>query len=174
MSYAHGMYMPRIPEWIVTNDVGCCSATSALKIWVSGSEKGCGPGFVSAGENSGEGSHFSSQFLFKSTPFSLIRKQKSPSSTLRRLCGLPFKTTRNSVSSSTPLRYSDVSVSPHKDFKKYKPDSGEMSSRACSPNKKYILFFGVAPSFFMLAIAIVTPPASFESTVSPGHDVERR
>ena len=64
------MYMPIVPEWIVTKDVGRAFVTSFLKIWVSGSEKGREPGFVSCGENSGEGSHFSSQFLFKSTPFS--------------------------------------------------------------------------------------------------------
>jgi len=65
------MYMPFVPLWIVKKLVGRYSETACLKIFVSGSENHRGPGFVSAGANESDlsaGSHFSSQFLFKSTP----------------------------------------------------------------------------------------------------------
>ena len=64
---------------------------------------------------------------------SLTRKQKSPSSTSFRDRGLALTTTWNSLVFNALAARSESSVSPHKDLIKCKPDSGEISSRECSP-----------------------------------------
>merc|ERR1719217_694385 len=164
MSYAQGMYMPRVPLWIVRKFVGSYSLTSFLKTRVSGSLNGDGPGLVSAGARSGLGCHLSSQLRLRSTPSWLTRRQKSPCSTFDLEFGLPLTTISYSLSFSVSLALSDSDgFFPHKVLTSSRPVSGEISSRACSPNKKKFLFTGWVPSAFILTTSMdkeSEPPVS--------------
>mmetsp|Transcript_81228 Transcript_81228/g.225691 ORF Transcript_81228/g.225691 Transcript_81228/m.225691 type:complete len:200 (-) Transcript_81228:200-799(-) len=174
MSYAQGMYMPLVPLWIVKKVVGRYSSTSCLKARVSGSLKGLGPGFVSAGSRTAPGCHSSAQLRLRSTPSGFTRRQKSPDSTFFRDSGLPLTTIWNSLSCSTRLASSERPVSPQSERTRCKPDSGEMSSRECSPKRRKFLFTGADPGARMVTTSMLRsgPPTCCRDM--PGQDSARR
>mmetsp|Transcript_24493 Transcript_24493/g.61606 ORF Transcript_24493/g.61606 Transcript_24493/m.61606 type:complete len:204 (+) Transcript_24493:760-1371(+) len=195
MLYAQGMYIPRVPLWIVRKPVGSNSRTAERNTRVSGSENGFGPGLVSADISASEGSHLSSQFRLRSTEFWVFtRKQYSPVSTRARDSGFPFTTIRISVESRSLEIAADVARpcawvfcsseetgaelraakgdSPQTVWRKCSPDSAEISSRACSPKRRKKRSVGVASVFLIDTTSIAGPSASFRlSTLN--HPLQR-